>query len=205
MVIRRAVRAGTGVLLVLAVTACSGAAAAPSTPVAPAAALAPTAVPIESAQPTETAAPTDTAAPIETAAPTSSPAPIKSHKPLPSIDQSQLDAFLTSSITLIDLADSGLGVTVSFMDPSSTDVIDLGTYVLESSDQTTNQVPPGRYRLDFRQPANSATKTSCTIEIADAGSYVFAAVNDAIAISRTGVKPKDARELFVSTSSLCGK
>ena len=161
-------------------------------------------VPVETAAPTKTAAPTESAVPAETAAPTASPAPVKSHKPLPSIDQSELDAYLTSSITLIDLADGDLAVTVSYLDPDSAEAFDLGTYSLESLDQTTNQVPPGTYRLDFRQPANSATRTTCTIDIADASSYVFAALNDAIAISRTGHAPKTARELFVSTSSLCG-
>ena len=141
----------------------------------------------------------------ETASSTDSPAPSTPSKPLPSIDQAELDAYLTSSITLIDLADADLAVTVSYVDPSSEESIDLGTYTLESTDQMTNQVPPGTYRLAFRQPANSAKGPTCTIEIKGSDGYVFAAVQDAIAISRTGVKPKDARELFISTSSLCGK
>ena len=112
---------------------------------------------------------------------------------------------MTSSITLVDLADDDLAVTVSYVDPGSEDSIDLGTYTLEPSDQVTNQVPPGTYRLDFRQPADSTTGPACTIEIGEADAYVFAAVQDAVAISLTGAPPKDAGELFISTSSLCAR
>jgi hypothetical protein len=186
-------------MFALALAACSGVATPTSTPAAPSSTASPSPSPVESV------APTETATPIETVGPTDPPTPSAPSKPLPSIDQAELDAFLTSSITLIDLADDDLAVTVSYIDPDSEQSIDLGTYSLGSLDQMTNQVPPGTYRLDFRQPANSATGPSCTIEIGDAEGYAFAAVTDAIAISRTGVKPKDVRELFVSTSSLCVK
>jgi hypothetical protein len=180
-------------MFALALAACSGAAAPTSAPVSPAATASPSPTPVASSAPTETVAPTE------------SPAPSTPSKPLPSIDQAELDAYLTSSITLIDLADDDLAVTVSYVDPGSEQSIGLGTYSLESMDQMTNQVPPGSYRLEFRQPANSAAGPACAIEISDADGYVFAVVQDAIAISRTGVKPKDARELFVATSSLCRK
>lgn len=187
-------------VLALALAACSGAAAGPSEP----AGATVTAPPPAPATPSP-APPLATSVPIATASPTAEPAPSKSPKALPSIDQAELDAYLTASITLIDLADDDLAVTVSYLDPDSEESIDLGTYALESMEQSTNQVPPGTYRLDFRQPASAATGPTCTIEIGDADNYVFAAVPDAVAVSRTGVKPKDARELFVSTSSLCGK
>lgn len=192
MVRRIAVRAGVGVMFALAIAACSGAGTLSPTPDAAIATTSPSESPVENVAPTETAAPTD------------SPAPSTPSRPLPSIDQAELDGYLTSSITLIDLADGDLAVTVAYIDPSSEESIDLGTYALEFTEQITNQVPPGTYRLEFRQPANSATGPTCTIEISDGGGYVFAAVQDAIAISRTGAKPNDARELFVSTSSLCG-
>ena len=67
----------------------------------------------------------------------------------------------------------------------------------------TNSVPPGTYRLEFRQPADSVAGSSCTIEIGDTDGYVFAAVQDAVAISRTGIAPTEAKELFGATSSLC--
>jgi hypothetical protein len=195
------VRIGAVVVFALAVSACTGAGAATTIPANPAA----TERPSLSASPSPAPSVAESMTPTETAAPTVSAAPSRSAKPLPSFDQADLDAILTSSITLIDLADDDLAVTVSYLDPSSDQSFDMGTYTLGTMEQTTYQVPPGTYRLAFRQPASSATGPSCTIEIGDAGGYVFAALQDAVAISRTDVKPKDARELFISTSSLCGK
>lgn len=137
------------------------------------------------------------------AAPTDSPAPSALAKPRPSIDQADLEAILTSSITLVDLADGDFVVTVAYIDTESDEAIDLGTYTLASMDQQTNQVPPGAYRLEFRQPASSATGPSCTIELGDADAYTFAAIEGAIAIAKAGEAPSDAAELFVATSSLC--
>lgn len=176
-------------IFALAVAACSGVAAPPSVP---SASVGPSSAPVASPTPTEAVDPTE------------SPAPSTSAKPRPSIDQAELDAYLTSSITLIDLADDDLVVIVSYVDPGSDDSFDLGTYTLASTEQMTNQVPPGTYRLGFRQPADSTSESTCTIEISDADSYVFAAVDGAIAISRAGATPTDARELFVATSALCG-
>lgn len=92
---------------------------------------------------------------------------------------------------------------VTYLDPDTQDPFPLGTYALDSMDQMTNSVPPGTYRLEFRQPSSSATGPSCTIEIADADAYVFAAVRDAVAISRLGTTPTSAGEVFIATSSLC--
>jgi hypothetical protein len=190
MVIRPGVWACAVAMFALAVAACGGGAA-------------PTSVPTASISPTS--APVASAAPTEAVVPAESPAPSTSAIPRPSIDQAQLDAFLTSSITLIDLADDDLAVIVSYVDPSSDKPFDLGTYTLASTEQMTNQVPPGTYLLEFRQPADSTSGSTCTIEISDTDSYVFAAINGAIAINRTGATPTDARELFVATSTLCGK
>jgi hypothetical protein len=199
------VQAGVGVLFALVVAACTGTGAPATLTAVPAA----TEPPTESRSPSPTFSPSpspiETAAPSEAVAPTESPAPSKSFKPLPSIDQAELDAYMTSSITLIDLADDDLAVTVSYLDPESEQAFDLGTYLLEFSDQITNQVPQGTYRLDFRQPADSTTGASCTLEIGAADAYVFAALQDAVAISLTGAEPKDAGELFISTSPLCGR
>jgi hypothetical protein len=189
-------RALAVVALAAALSACSAAPAASQ-----AAVVAPGASPTASQLPTASEAPS----PSEAPAPTDSPAPKKSTKPLPSIDQSELDAVMTASITLIDLAEADLAVSVGFVDPDSTKPIDLGTYALGFSDQLTNQVPPGTYRLDFRQPADSKGGPTCTIEIGDGDALTFAAIDGAIAISKSGTAPKAARDLFVATSSLCGK
>jgi hypothetical protein len=173
------------------IAACSAAAAPNAAP-----ALSPTAAPAPTASPASSITPTPSAA-LATAAP--------SRKPRPSldIDPAELDAYLTSSITFLDLADEDLAVVVMYVDASIEQPLTLGTYTLESMDQVTNEAPPGTYVLEFHQPANSTSATSCTIEIADAQGYVFAALGDAIAISATGTAPTDAGELFVATSSLC--
>jgi hypothetical protein len=117
-----------------------------------------------------------------------------------------VDAYATSftaTITLLDLADDALSVTVTFIDPSSNEADDLGTYTVGPSEQTSNLVPPGTYRLDFRERTGGATGPRCTIEIKDGETVSFVAVPGAIAVSRTGVSPTNVRDLFVATSSLC--
>jgi hypothetical protein len=110
---------------------------------------------------------------------------------------------MTSSITLLDLADEDLAVVVTYLDPGSDVPFPLGTFTLGSMDQVTNEAPPGTYTLEFRQPADGASGASCTIQIADAEGYVFAALGDAVAISSSATQPKTAGDLFVATSALC--
>lgn len=195
-------RASATVALVTALAACSGA-PAPSQ----VAAVSPVASPTASPAPTASQSPAVSPSPAssDTLAPTESPAPSTSHKPIPSIDQAELDAIMTASITLIDLADADLAVTVAYVDPGSAKAFDLGTYSLKFTEQLTNQLPAGTYRLDFRQPAASKTGPTCTIEVADGEAFTFAAIDGAVAISKTGATPKAVRDLFVATSSLCGK
>lgn len=189
-------RASAIVALAAVLAACSAAPAVSQAAAAPSTAS-PSALSSVAASPSPS--------PSDTLAPTSSPAPSRSTKPLPSIDQAELDAIMTSSITLIDLADDDLAVVVAYVDPDSAKSIDLGTYSLAFTDQLTNQVPPGTYRLEFHQPAASKTGPTCTIDVADREAYTFAAVNGAVAISKAGAAPKAVRDLFIATSSLCGK
>lgn len=196
------IRALAIVALGAALAACTAAAATTPSPTI-------SSVPSSAVAPSPTDAPpppaNPTASPSDTLAPTDSPTPSRSRKPIPSLDPAELDAIMTSSITLIDLADAGLAVSVAIVDPSSTKPFDLGTYKLGFTEQLTNQVPPGTYRLEFRQPATSKTGPGCTITIADGEAYTFAAIDGAVAISKTGESPKTADDLFVATSSLCGK
>lgn len=186
----RAVRILAGVAIATLLTACSAPAVSTADPASP--------PPASSVADAPTPSPAATASAVP---PTRTPSP----RPRPSldIDPAELDAYLTSSITFLDLADEDLAVVVLYLDPSSDVPLPLGTYTLESMDQLTNEAPPGTYLLEFHQPADSTSATSCTIEVADTQGYVFAALGDAIAISTTGSAPTDARELFVATSSLC--
>jgi hypothetical protein len=165
--------------------------------------------PPPSASPPNSAAPAvapPTSEPSVAVAPSVAPATARpTPKPRPSldIDLDELDAYMTSSITLLNLTDDSLSVEVAYVDSAGGAPFPLGAFPLGSMDQVTNDAPPGTYTLEFHQPADSTSVTSCTIEIADAEGYVFAALGDAIAISSTAVTPGHAGDLFVATSSLC--
>ena len=186
----------------VALTACSAPpAASPVAIASPAISLATPAPATATPQPTVIPSPV----PSETAAPTAndSAEPRESAKPLPSIDQATLDALFTSSITLLNLADADLAVTVLYRESKGETPFPLGSYALAFTDQQTYEVPAGIYDLQFAQPAGSTAGPSCTIELDDADAYTFVAIDGAVAIGRAGDAPTDARELFVATSSLC--
>ena len=189
-------RACAVVTLVVTVGACSAAPGASSAPQSPA-----IADPTASSELAASSSPeaSDVVVAID------SPAPSTSAKPRPSISQEDLDAILTSSITLVDLADDDLAVSVTYLDPDSDEPFDLGSYSLALMDQQTYQVPPGVYNLEFRQPADSSSGPSCKIELADGEALTFAAIDGAVAVSRSGTTPSDPGELFIATSSLCLK
>jgi len=187
---RAIIRTGTIVALSALVAACSGAAGGAG----------PSAVPAASAA----ASPVPSATEAASAAPASA-GPSPKAKPSLEIDLADIGEFLTAGITLLDLADTDLAVTVTYIDPGSGDSVGLGTYTLGPDDHLSNSVPPGTYRLDFRQPPDSTTGPTCTIEVGDTDAYSFVAVTGAVAVSRAGLTPTDARELFVATSSLCGR
>lgn len=205
--IRRRVLSIVPVIVLAGLTASCGGAAGPS-------AAPPTTVssPADSAAPSgppESAAPSpapETPAVVVTANPSAdaSPAPSSPH-PRPSLDSAALSAYFTGTITLLNLADADLAVTVTYIDPASGQSEALGTYSVQSFAQQTNALPPASYRLDFRQPPDSSTGPRCTIAVKDGQAYSFVAVPGAIAISRAGYTPAHARDLFVATSSLCSK
>lgn len=143
---------------------------------------------------------------VATASPSSaaSRAPSSPH-PRPTFDSAAMAAYLTGKITLLNLADVDLAVTVTYIDPASKQSQALGTFTVQSFAQQTNDLPPASYRLDFRQPPDSPTGPRCTIVVKDGQAYSFVAVAGGIAISRAGYAPATARDLFVATSSLCRK
>lgn len=191
---RTIVRRTASLALVTAIAACSTASSPNASPASSAPSAASTNEPVATLDQVVSAVPSEPAA-------TDKPSP----RPRPSldIDLAEVDGYLTSSITLLDLADEDLAVVVTYIDPSSDTPFPLGTYELASMDQVTNDAPPGTYILEFHQPADSASASTCTIEIEDDEGYVFAALGDSIAISTTGSTPTDGGELFVATSSLC--
>jgi len=192
---RTLLRAATCLTIAALIGACSGATAASPVP-----ASAPPESPAVTSTPA--ASPEPSIAVVPTVAP-ATPRPTAKPRPSLDIDLAELDAFMTSSITLLNLADDDLAVTVAYIDPEGGVPFPLGSFALESMDQVTNEAPPGTYTLEFRQSAGSTSATSCTIRIADAERYVFAALDDAIAISSSTTPPSMAGEMFVATSPLC--
>jgi hypothetical protein len=176
------------------IAACSGATAA-SPP--------PTASPTNSPVPTTSPPTPEPSLAVTPSLVPATPRPTPKPRPSLDVDLDELDAYMTSSITLLNLADDSLSVSVAYIDPAGGAPFPLGAFPLGSMDQVTNEAPPGTYTLEFHQPADNTLATSCTIEIADAEGYVFAALDDAIAISSTAAVPGDAGDLFVATSSLC--
>jgi len=162
-----------------------------------------TTAPTAAATPARTDSPSPT--PDETVAPSEAAEPSEPAKPRPSIDQATIDAMLTSSLTLLNLADADLLVVVLYREAADETPFPLGSYTLAFTDQQTYEVPAGLYDLEFRQPADSRTGSTCTIELGSTDAYSFAAIDGAVAIARAGDPPTEASELFVATSSLCGK
>jgi hypothetical protein len=150
-------------------------------------------------------APTPTATPSAGlgGASTSTPPSAHTTKPRPSLDAKAIANLLTASITLIDVADTDLAAAVTYVDPSSGDSGSLGTRVVGPSEQIAESVPAGTYRIEFRLPASSATKQTCTIAVKDGAAFTFVAVPGAIAVSRMGYTPATAADLFVGSSPLC--
>jgi hypothetical protein len=194
------------IVLAALTASCSGAAspsgAPPTTVSSPAETAAPSGPP-DGATPSPAL---ETPIAVATAGPTAaaSRAP-SSLRPRPSLDSAAVSAYLTGNVTLLNLADADLAVTVTYIDPDSGQSVALGTYTVQSFAQQTNALPPASYRLDFRQPPDSSTGPRCTIAVKDGQAYSFVAVPGAIAISRAGYTPADARDLFLATSSLCEK
>ena len=131
-----------------------------------------------------------------------SEAPTSSH-PRPSIDSAELAAYLTANLSLFDVADESVTVTVTYVDPDS-GPFEFGSYSLGSGEQLTHAVPPGAYRISFRVDGASGKAPTCSVDVKDGATITFfVASADAIAITRNGYKPKKPADLFVATSSLC--
>ncbi len=231
----RWVRIGSGIVLVGLVGACAGAAPPPSlapaqtSPIAAEAsasaaatmpATAPSAnAPTAAATPTKPSAAPATPRPSPLASATTTPSlatpvatrpastrrPASSAKPRPSVDQAAVAEFLTATITFLDLADTDVGVGVTYLDTASGESVELGAYTLASSEQIAKGVPAGRYRLDFRLSSPGGGGPPCTIDVTDGAAWTFVAVPGAIAVNRHGFNPASAGDLFVASSPLCSR
>lgn len=201
----RSAQVSAGLVIVVVLASCAATSvptAATSTP--PAATASPSPSPVPSPSAIATPAPVATAT-AKASKPRSSAGPQPSASPDIAAIIGSYSAYFTATIRLLDLADGDLAVTVTFIDPNSPQPQALGTYTLGSSGEQSDSVPPGTYRLDFRQPSGSTTGPTCTITIKKGGVFSFIAVPGSIAVSQAGYTPTKAGELFVPTSSLCRK
>jgi hypothetical protein len=162
-----------------------------------------------------TAAPTEqpTLAPTEppTAPPTAPPTePPTEGPPTPTPDPNatprptalDIAPYLTSQVTVVNLADTSLALTVALLDPDSTDEYVIGTFDLAPDQVTTQSVIPALFRIDFAYGGGPVT-ASCSINIADGEQLQFAVVATGIVMASNGTEPADAAEMIVATSARC--
>lgn len=160
----------------------------------------PTAIPTSSAQPpvTPTAEPTPRPTIAPTEPPSGTPDPDASPRPT-SVD---LAPYLTSEITVLNLAASELSVTVTIVATDGPGEYELGTFDLQPEQVTSQAVVATRYRLDFAL-AEGGDAGVCTIDVADGEQLQFAVIEGGIVLAGNGPEPTTSAEMLVATSSRC--
>ena len=145
--------------------------------------------------------PAPTAPPTEppTAGP-STPTPDPDATPRPTAVD--IAPYLTSEVTILNLGDAPLGVTVTLLDPDSTDEFTIGTFHLEPSQVTSQSIIPALFRLDFGLTGVDDAGT-CEITVGEAEQIQFAVVPTGIVMATNGAEPTDPAEMLVATSSRC--
>lgn len=110
--------------------------------------------------------------------------------------------YLTSEVTVVNLGDTSLALTVALLDPDSTQEFVIGTFQIQPEQVNSQAVIPALLRLDFGYSGvNDAG--SCTITIADGEQLQFAVIPQGIAITSNGPEPADPAEMLVATASRC--
>ena len=169
-----------------------------------------------SAEPTPTPTRAATEIPMVTPAPTPVPTPAPATPlptqgpPTPTPDPNatprptavDVAPYLTSEVTVVNLGDAPLALTVSLLDPDSADEFTIGTFELQPNQVTTQAVIPALLRLDFGYTGVDDVG-SCAITIEDGEQLQFAVVAGGIVMTSSAGEPEDAAEMIVSTSSRC--
>ena len=145
-----------------------------------------------------TQAPTDEPTEILTPEPTRTLAPGETPDPT-AID---LAPFLTAELTVVNLDDAPLAVTVKFLDPESNEEFEVTTIDVAPLQLTAQAVPPARYRLEFDYPGNSAAAGVCVIDIAEEEEVKFAMLARGGVIT-TDTEPEEPAEMAITTSARC--
>jgi hypothetical protein len=185
------------VLATPAPTATPGPTATPS--------AAPSPTPAATSAPTPRPKPTPAATPVPTAAPTATPGPTRTLAPGETAAPTPLDLapFLTAEITVVNLADAPLSVSVTIVLPESGEEFEIGTLVLAPLQVTTQSVLAARFRLAFDYPGGAASEAgTCVIELEEGDQVQFAVVTGG-AVLTAGDEPEDPAELVVATAARC--
>jgi hypothetical protein len=114
-----------------------------------------------------------------------------------------LRPLLTAELTVVNLGDAPLVVTVTILDPDSTDEYPVGSFELEPLQVTAQAVLAARFRLEFDYPGGTAAEAgTCVIDVAEREQLQFAVLERGGAIT-TGTEPKDPKDLVIATASRC--
>jgi hypothetical protein len=185
----RLVTATTAFTAICLLSGCSPSGASPNTPLTPATAT-------EAPNPTDapTREPTQTLEPV----PTRTLAPGETPDPTP-ID---LSPFLTAELTVLNLDEAALAVTVTILDPESTEEYEVTKIDVAPLQLTAQSVLPARYRLEFDYPGTSATAGTCVIDVAEKEKVQFAMLARGGVIT-TDTEPDDAADMDIATSARC--
>jgi hypothetical protein len=168
---------------------CTSPGASPTTsptPVAAATTSEPTDAPTREPTQTLTPVPTRTLAPGETPDPT----------------PFDLTPFLSAELTVVNLDDAPLAVTVTLLDPESTDEYEVTTIDVASLQVTSQSVLPTRYRLEFNYPGAATAAGVCVIDVAEDEEVQFAMLARGGVIT-TDTEPDDPAEMAIATSPRC--
>jgi hypothetical protein len=110
--------------------------------------------------------------------------------------------FLSSEMTVVNLADEAIALKVTLLDTDSDGSYEVGTFSVEPLQVTTQAIVPTRLRLEFTSPIGAHIGT-CTIDVAEGEAIQFAVIGNGIAITTNGAEPADAAEMSVATASRC--
>ena len=110
---------------------------------------------------------------------------------------------LTAEVTVVNLAEAPLTVTVTLLDPESTDAYEIGTIEVAPLQVTSQSVLSARLRLEFDYPGGSAAEAGTFVFDIEEGDEIQFAVLEQGGVITGGDEPDDPAELVIATSSRC--
>jgi hypothetical protein len=192
----------------LAPTAAAAASAVNPPPTAapsPAPSTVPSATPSPTPRATVRPSPVPSTRVAATSKPTRAPTPAATIDPNATAAPTPIDLrpMLTSELTVVNLGAAPMLLTVTILDPDSTDEYPIGTFELQPLQVTAQAILAARFRLAFDYPGGKvADGGTCVIDIAE-GEHVQFAVLERGGVLTAGPEPDDPKELVIATASRC--